>query len=164
MNERLKALRKNLGLTQEEFAKHIGIKRNTLANYEIGRNDPIDAVLFSICREFNVNEEWLRNGTGEMFSESRNSVFEELTRQYNLDTTQQALVETILQMNDLQRQTLKTLAHNLVDKILSEENYEEFRTGYIKENAAPAAARDGDISGIAEAAALYDAAEDKGDK
>ncbi len=67
MNERIKQLRKEMQLTQEEFAKQIGIKRNTLANYEIGRNDPIDAVVFSICREFNVNEEWLRNGIGEMF-------------------------------------------------------------------------------------------------
>ena len=38
-----------------------------MANYEIGRNEPIDAVISLICREFNVNEEWLRNGTGEMF-------------------------------------------------------------------------------------------------
>lgn len=67
MNERLKQLRKYKKMTQEEFAKKIGIKRNTLANYEIGRNEPIDAVIFSICREFNVNEEWLRNGEGEMF-------------------------------------------------------------------------------------------------
>ncbi len=69
MNERLKLLRKNLKLTQEEFAKKIGIKRNTLANYEIGRNEPIDAVIFSICRVFNVNETWLRDGIGDIFSE-----------------------------------------------------------------------------------------------
>ena len=54
-------------MTQEEFSRKIGIKRNTLANYEIGRNEPIDAVIFSICREFNVNEAWLRTGDGEMF-------------------------------------------------------------------------------------------------
>lgn len=67
MNERIKELRKSLGLTQEKFANRIGIKRNTLANYEIGRNEPIDGIVFSICREFNVNEEWLRTGEGEMF-------------------------------------------------------------------------------------------------
>lgn len=67
MNERIKKLRKTLELTQQEFANKIGIKRNSLANYETGRNTPIDAIVVSICREFNVNEEWLRNGTGEMF-------------------------------------------------------------------------------------------------
>ena len=43
------------------------MKRNTIANYEIGRNEPIDAVVSLICKEFNVSEEWLRTGTGEMF-------------------------------------------------------------------------------------------------
>lgn len=67
MKNRIKALRKDLGLTQEKFAERLNIKRNTLANYEIGRNEPIDAVVSLICREFNVNEEWLRNGQGDMY-------------------------------------------------------------------------------------------------
>ena len=69
MRERLKQLRKTLGITQQEFADKIGIKRNTYANYETGRNTPIDAIILSICREFNVSESWLRNGEGEMFKE-----------------------------------------------------------------------------------------------
>lgn len=69
INERLKKLRKALNLTQQEFADRIGIKRNSFANYETGRNTPIDAIIVSICREFNVNEDWLRNGIGEMFIE-----------------------------------------------------------------------------------------------
>lgn len=67
MKERLKLLRKSLDITQQEFANKIGIKRNSYANYETGRNTPIDAIILSICREFNVNEEWLRTGEGEMF-------------------------------------------------------------------------------------------------
>ena len=69
MKERIKKLRKDLGLTQQTFADRIGLKRNTVAQYEIGRNEPIDAVILSICREFNVNEEWIRTGDGEMFVE-----------------------------------------------------------------------------------------------
>ena len=69
MNERLKKLRKELDMTQQEFADRIGIKRNSLANYETGRNTQIDAIIVSICREFNVNENWLRTGEGEMFVE-----------------------------------------------------------------------------------------------
>lgn len=67
MNERIRKLRKTLELTQKEFANRIGIKQNTVATYEIGRSEPIDAVIALICREFNVNEEWLRTGTGSMF-------------------------------------------------------------------------------------------------
>lgn len=67
MNERIRKLRRELDLTQQEFAERIGIKRNTVAMYETGRNAPIDAVISLICRTFNVNENWLRNGEGDMF-------------------------------------------------------------------------------------------------
>lgn len=68
MNERIKKLRKTLNLTQQEFADRISISRGAVATYEVGRNEPIDAVIASICREFNVSETWLRTGKGEMFA------------------------------------------------------------------------------------------------
>lgn len=67
MKDRLKELRKALNLTQQKFADKLGVKQNTIAQYEMGRNDPSDAVIISICREFGVSEAWLRNGEGEMF-------------------------------------------------------------------------------------------------
>lgn len=67
MNERLKKLRKALDLTQQAFADKIGMKQNTIAQYEMGRTVPSDAIIFSICREFNVNEDWLKTGKGDMF-------------------------------------------------------------------------------------------------
>lgn len=86
MNERLKKLRKTLDLTQQEFADKIGIKRNSLANYETGRNTPIDAIVVSICREFNVSEEWLRTGNGDMFIQlSRNEEIAEFVGQLMSD-------------------------------------------------------------------------------
>lgn len=67
MKDRLKKLRKALNLTQQKFADKLGVKQNTIAQYEMGRNDPSDAVIISICREFNVSEEWIRTGKGDMF-------------------------------------------------------------------------------------------------
>ena len=67
MKDRIKKIRKELDLTQQEFADRIGIARGNVGAYEVGKNAPSDAVISLICREFNVNEEWLRNGTGEMF-------------------------------------------------------------------------------------------------
>lgn len=66
MNSRIKKIRVDNGMTQQEFADKLGIKRGTIANYELGRNEPIDAVITLICREFNINESWLRTGEGEM--------------------------------------------------------------------------------------------------
>lgn len=67
MGNRIKELRQALGLTQQEFADRIGVKRGAIANYEIGRNASDTAVAL-ICREFGVSEHWLRTGDGEMFT------------------------------------------------------------------------------------------------
>ena len=67
MNNRIKELRKSLGLSQTEFGARLGIKQTTVAGYETGGRSPIDAVVSLICREFNVSERWLRTGEGEMF-------------------------------------------------------------------------------------------------
>ena len=69
MKDRLKILRKELRLTQQELADRVGISRGNIAAYEVGKNSPSDAVISLICREFNVNEVWLRNGSGSMFQE-----------------------------------------------------------------------------------------------
>lgn len=69
MNERIRLLRKELGLNQSDFGNKIGVKQGTVAGYESGARTPLDAVVSSICREFDVNEEWLRTGEGEMFEE-----------------------------------------------------------------------------------------------
>lgn len=65
--ERIKMIRKYLNLTQQEFADKIRVKRNTVATYEMGRSAPSASAIALICKEFSVNEDWLRNGTGEMF-------------------------------------------------------------------------------------------------
>ena len=67
MNDRMKELRKALGLTQQEFADKLNISRNNIASYETGKSNPGYAVISLICREFNVNEGWLRTGEGAMF-------------------------------------------------------------------------------------------------
>ena len=67
MKDRLKMVRKSLSLTQTEFGEKVGVKGNTITNYENGLRNPSDAVIFSICREFNINEKWLRTGEGEMY-------------------------------------------------------------------------------------------------
>ncbi len=70
ISERIKLLRKkHLHLTQEAFGEPISLSRSNIANIEVGRVAVTERVIASICREFNVNEVWLRNGTGEVFSE-----------------------------------------------------------------------------------------------
>lgn len=66
MNERIKTLRKSLGLTQEEFSAKIGLSRNFITQIESGAKTPSDRTLKDICRIFNISYIWLTEGCGEM--------------------------------------------------------------------------------------------------
>lgn len=124
IGERIKKLRKHLDLTQQKFGERLGIKGNTVAQYELGRNEPIDAVLSLLCKEFNVNENWLRTGEGEMF--------EQLTEQQKLmkytalllknkdsaiATAIQTLIVTYEQLDDTSKSTLEKIALQYIDNL-----------------------------------------------
>lgn len=66
MNDRIKQIRQNAGLTQLQFAERLGLSRNFIAVIETGGRVPSDRTITDICREFNINEEWLRTGNGDM--------------------------------------------------------------------------------------------------
>ena len=124
MNERLKKLRKTLDLTQQKFADRLGVKRNTVGQWECGINAITDQVVFSICREFDVNEEWLRTGEGEMF--------EQMTEQQKLlkytgmllkDKASaivnaiQSFIVTYEQLDDTSKATLEKIVQQFVDNL-----------------------------------------------
>ena len=67
LKDRFKELRKELNVTQQEFADKLKISRNFVAQIEMGSKVPSDRTIDDVCREFNVNEEWLRTGNGDMF-------------------------------------------------------------------------------------------------
>lgn len=67
MNLRIKKLRKHYDMTQQDFAERIGLKQNSIALIESGKRNISNQAILSICREFDVNETWLRTGEGEMF-------------------------------------------------------------------------------------------------
>ena len=67
MQDRIKKIRKALDFTQQEFADKLGVKRNTVGQWECGINAITDQTITSICRIYKVNEDWLRYGKGEMF-------------------------------------------------------------------------------------------------
>lgn len=105
VNERIKKLRKMLDLTQQEFGNRIGMKQNTIALIEKGRNTS-DQTIFSICREFNVNEEWLRSGTGEMFKIAACDALDTLASEYGLTHGDYILIEKFISLKPQSRQAL----------------------------------------------------------
>lgn len=98
MKERIKLLRRMFDLSQQSFADRLGVKRGTIVNYEIGRNEPVPAIISLICREFNVSEKWLRTGKGEMFLPEPKSELEALTKRYDLSATDEFFVEKFVNL------------------------------------------------------------------
>ena len=98
MKNRLKQLRKALDLTQTEFAERIGTVQNTITGYESGRRNPSGPVISAICKEFNVNEEWLRTGSGEMFAPDPGDELEALAKKYNYSGAVAVLVEKLVNL------------------------------------------------------------------
>lgn len=106
MKERIKKLRKHLDLTQEEFGKRIGVKRNTIATYEMGRNEPIDSVITLLCREYGVREDWLRTGAGEMFEPEATNALDALVKERGISRAEQILIEKFLNLKPENRQAV----------------------------------------------------------
>lgn len=79
-NERVKELRKVLGLTLERFGEKLGIQKSAVSKIERGENNLTEQMTKSICREFGVDYIWLTTGDGEMFVESDNDIMESIDR------------------------------------------------------------------------------------
>lgn len=79
-NERIKEVRKSLGLTLEKFGERIGLKKSAVSLIENGRNSVTDANVKSICREFGVDYIWLTTGDGEMFVDTDDDFIERIDR------------------------------------------------------------------------------------
>lgn len=109
MKDRIRQIRKELGLNQTDFGERIGVKQGSIAGYESGARTPIDAVVTSICREFNVNENWLRNGTGEMFVEAKeNSIVAKATMLLGeKDPLFEAFIDTYSRLTPKNREILQ---------------------------------------------------------
>lgn len=124
MNERIKKLRKELDLTQQKFADRLGVKRNTVGQWECGINAITDRVIYSICREFNVNEDWLRYGEGEIFEEmSEQDKIMKYTAMLLRDTDSavasaiRSFIVTYEQLDDTSKATLEKIALQYIDNL-----------------------------------------------
>lgn len=128
MHERIKELRKALGLTQQKFADGMGVKQNTIAQYESGRNAPIDAVITLICRTYGVNETWLRTGEGEMFQpKSRNDELLDYARRIaegDPGSIQAQLLTVMTRLTDAQWEVLAQVAAQFLAEAQSQPSHE----------------------------------------
>lgn len=119
MNNQIKLLRKELGLTMQEFGKNLGVSKSAISNIENGYNSLTDQMIVAICNAYNVNEEWLRTGNGEMFLESSDSLIEKIVSELPLDKLSQTILRTYIELEPKEREVfnhvMKIIANSIME-------------------------------------------------
>lgn len=120
MKDRIKRVRSEAKLTQEQFGTRIGVSQNYIWMLETGSREPGDRTIRDICREFGINETWLRTGAGDMHRpRSREQELAELIRSRMIDrpeSFQSALVATLLRFDPdgQEMKILEKILQNLI--------------------------------------------------
>lgn len=159
MKDRIKEIRKELGMTQQEFADKLGIKRTTIGNYEAGRNEPVDSVISLICDRYNVSGDWLRTGRGSMFNEvSQDDDIQRMVDEMLLDDsaeTKRRLVAAILRLSPEQIDVAISWIKRTFDLVSADDTKEETEPticqkveSYRHELEAQAASKNSEVSQI----------------
>lgn len=121
MKSRIHAVRAQADLTMAEFAKRIGMTTSSISLFESGKATPSDRTILSICREFSVNEHWLRTGDGEMFEQTRETVLDKLCAEYDLGAEHRAIVEGFLDLTPQDRDVVLKYFHNVFSRSTSQQ-------------------------------------------
>ena len=116
MNERVKELRKALHLSQSQFGSHLCVTGPAISRIEKGDRAVTDQMAKAICNEFNVNPEWLLNGTGEMFREFPTTLLDQLSAEFDLDELEKQLVKSFISLEKDQRQTITQFLQNAINQ------------------------------------------------
>ena len=117
IGSRIKEIRKTAGYTQQRFAEKLGLKQNTVATYEMDKTAPSDRTISDICREFGVDEVWLRKGVGEPFKQrTRNEqIADILSKAQTGDTARDRLIRAFCQIPD----ELFPQAERILDEVIA---------------------------------------------
>lgn len=119
LGNRIKSLRKLEGLTQEEFGARLGVGRGAITNLEFEKVEPKNNFLSLICREFRVNERWLRTGEGEMYIADSQAEIMDFIGQLmhdNEDSFKQRFIATLAKLREDDWKVLERIANELAKK------------------------------------------------
>lgn len=114
--ERVLEIRKALCLTMDKFGEKLGVQKSAISKIEKDRVNLSDQMVKLICREYNVNYDWLVDGEGEMFSDLPQTVLDELCSQYELDDLDRFIVELYVGLPKDVRDGIKARAKDLIQK------------------------------------------------
>ena len=119
MNDRILQVRQHpkINLSQEAFGKRLGLTGSGISLIESGRRNASEQVILSICREFNVNERWLRSGEGEMFVETAEDSLRAVQREYGLNETDYHMLAEFVELSAAERKAVIGYMRRVVDRV-----------------------------------------------
>lgn len=123
--ERVLEIRKVLGLTMDKFGEKLGVQKSAISKIEKDKVNLSDQMVKLICREYNVNYDWLMDEAGEMFSDLPQTVLDELCSQYELDDLDRFIVELYVGLPKDVRDGIKARAKDLIQKRTASEEEEK---------------------------------------
>lgn len=115
--ERIKAIRKELGLTLEKFGEKLGVGKTAISKIEKNERNLTDQMAKAICREYNVDYDYLMYGEGDMFTDLPKTIVDELCMQFDLNDFDRAVVEMYLDLPAELRQVIKAKVKDMVQKV-----------------------------------------------
>lgn len=121
MNRRIKELRTSLNLSAEKFGSRVGVTRSAISRIENGVVNVTEQMIHSICREYNVREEWLRTGSGEMFLDFTEDEFSKAAATLSNDVFVRSLIVEYWKLDEDSKKLFRDFIHKLSDSMRGQE-------------------------------------------
>lgn len=121
VNDRLKLVRKELGLKQREFSEQVGLTQSAVSRMESPGGSIIDRNIRLICDKFSINESWLRTGAGEKFTKTNDELLRQLHIKYNLTEDDDRLLKVFLSFNASERKQIIDFAKYFSQRFAKDE-------------------------------------------
>ncbi|KAI3350754.1 helix-turn-helix domain-containing protein [Clostridium botulinum] len=160
MNERLKNLRESLNISQETLGEKINVTRSHISSIEKGKRSLTDRIIADICREFNVNEDWLRNGTQPMFIEPDTFSLDEYVKQKGATDFELEIIKAFFEMDpEIRKAATEQFKASLLSKLANtnelaatkKESFEDYKKKELEAYALELEAESkGEISSASE--------------
>ena len=125
IQERIKFIRKEKNLNQEEFGERLGVGKYLIANIELNRVEPKELLINHICDIYAINKEWILNGTGEVYKTTEKNIINDLVKEFDLDEDELSIIKSYINLPKIQRKNFVSILKAMVSPSDEEKTYDE---------------------------------------